>query len=128
MGQLNLIFWDFLFWVFLISYTHQLQSSQTQVLLQLRKYLEYPPEIEATPPAEPIPVASDPSKPSEEQPLAPPLGEAAPPSEEPAPPPKNFTPEAEKQAEVEPPPPQEAEQSNAESSIFLFFLFYYFIL
>ena len=46
MGQLNLIFSAFLFWVFLISYTHQLQSSQTQVLLQLRKYLEYPPALE----------------------------------------------------------------------------------
>ena len=115
MGQLNLIFSAFLFWVFLISYTHQLQSSQTQVLLQLSKYLEYPPETEAAPPAEPILAASDPPKPSEEQPLAPPPGEAAPPSEEPAPPPENSTPEAEKQAEVEPPPPQEAEQSNAES-------------
>ncbi|KAI9384679.1 hypothetical protein POPTR_012G095600v4 [Populus trichocarpa] len=33
-------------WSFLITGTHQLQSSQTQVLLQLRKHLEYPAQLE----------------------------------------------------------------------------------
>ncbi|XP_011044179.1 PREDICTED: probable inactive leucine-rich repeat receptor-like protein kinase At3g03770 isoform X2 [Populus euphratica] len=33
-------------WSFLITGTHQLQSSQTQVLLQLRKHLEYPAHLE----------------------------------------------------------------------------------
>lgn len=46
MGLLKFIFPVFLFWVFFISYTHQLQSSQTQALMQLRKHLEYPPVLE----------------------------------------------------------------------------------
>ncbi|KAF8036950.1 hypothetical protein BT93_B0008 [Corymbia citriodora subsp. variegata] len=33
-------------WSLLIVHTHQLQSSQSQVLLQLRKQLEYPPQLE----------------------------------------------------------------------------------
>ncbi|KAM2075833.1 hypothetical protein ACFX1T_038653 [Malus domestica] len=33
-------------WSFLLLGTHQLQSSQTQVLLQLRKHLEYPKQLE----------------------------------------------------------------------------------
>uniref|UniRef100_A0A5B6Z0G6 Protein kinase domain-containing protein n=1 Tax=Davidia involucrata TaxID=16924 RepID=A0A5B6Z0G6_DAVIN len=33
-------------WTFLILGTHQLQSSQTEVLLQLRKHLEYPKQLE----------------------------------------------------------------------------------
>ncbi|CAN0905944.1 Probable inactive leucine-rich repeat receptor-like protein kinase At3g03770 [Linum grandiflorum] len=33
-------------WVFLLQPTQQLQSSQTQVLLQLRKHLEYPAQLE----------------------------------------------------------------------------------
>lgn len=36
----------FLSWSFFIRDSHQLQSSQTQVLLQLRKQLEYPQELE----------------------------------------------------------------------------------
>ncbi|XP_065873377.1 probable inactive leucine-rich repeat receptor-like protein kinase At3g03770 [Euphorbia lathyris] len=35
-----------LVWSFVIVGTHQLQSSQTQVLLQLRKHLEYPNQLE----------------------------------------------------------------------------------
>ncbi|KAL3818572.1 hypothetical protein ACJIZ3_004477 [Penstemon smallii] len=34
-------------WIFLIRDTNQLQSSQTQVLLQLRKHLEYPKQLES---------------------------------------------------------------------------------
>ncbi|KAF7136167.1 hypothetical protein RHSIM_Rhsim08G0188300 [Rhododendron simsii] len=33
-------------WVFFVQSTHQLQSSQTQVVLQLRKHLEYPKQLE----------------------------------------------------------------------------------
>lgn len=33
-------------WVFFIQSTHQLQSSQTQVVLQLREHLEYPKQLE----------------------------------------------------------------------------------
>ncbi|KAK6928498.1 Leucine-rich repeat [Dillenia turbinata] len=42
MRCLNWSFTVFLSWFFFISGTHQLQSYQTQVLLQLRKHLEYP--------------------------------------------------------------------------------------
>uniref|UniRef100_A0A6N2KA15 Protein kinase domain-containing protein n=1 Tax=Salix viminalis TaxID=40686 RepID=A0A6N2KA15_SALVM len=35
-----------LLWSFFIAGTHQLQSSQTQVLLQIRKHLEYPSQLE----------------------------------------------------------------------------------
>lgn len=46
MGCCNML-WLFLFtWSFSFLGTYQLQSSQTQVLLQLRKHLEYPKELE----------------------------------------------------------------------------------
>ncbi|CAI9272822.1 unnamed protein product [Lactuca saligna] len=42
----NLVFFMlFLSWGFFISSTHQLQSTQTQILLQLRKHLEYPLQL-----------------------------------------------------------------------------------
>ncbi|KAI3520689.1 hypothetical protein L1887_10139 [Cichorium endivia] len=42
----NLVFFMlFLSWGFFISKTHQLQSTQTQLLLQLRKHLEYPLQL-----------------------------------------------------------------------------------
>nr|XP_043632719.1 probable inactive leucine-rich repeat receptor-like protein kinase At3g03770 [Erigeron canadensis] len=40
-----LLFMVFLSWGFFISKTHQLQSTQTQLLLQLRKHLEYPMQL-----------------------------------------------------------------------------------
>ncbi|CBI15635.3 unnamed protein product, partial [Vitis vinifera] len=46
MGYLSLLLLIFLSWNFFILGTHQLQSSQTQVLLQLRKQLEYPVQLE----------------------------------------------------------------------------------
>ena len=46
MGNLSLFLLIFLTWNFFILGTHQLQSSQTQVLLQLRKQLEYPVQLE----------------------------------------------------------------------------------
>lgn len=46
MGYCSLFLLSCLTWSFLILGTHQLQSSQTQVLLQLRKHLEYPSQLE----------------------------------------------------------------------------------
>uniref|UniRef100_A0A2P2L980 Putative inactive leucine-rich repeat receptor-like protein kinase At3g03770 n=1 Tax=Rhizophora mucronata TaxID=61149 RepID=A0A2P2L980_RHIMU len=46
MGYFGLFPLPCLVWSILILGTHQLQSSQTQVLLQLRKHLEYPSELE----------------------------------------------------------------------------------
>lgn len=46
MGYPNWFVVVFLSWVFCISKTHQLQSSQTGVLLQIRKHLEYPLVLE----------------------------------------------------------------------------------
>ncbi|KAF8390614.1 hypothetical protein HHK36_025141 [Tetracentron sinense] len=46
MGCLSLSLLVFLSWFLFIPGTHQLQSSQTQVLLQLRKHLEYPTPLE----------------------------------------------------------------------------------
>lgn len=46
MGYLSLPLLLFLTWSFIILGTHQLQHSQTQVLLQLRKQLEYPALLE----------------------------------------------------------------------------------
>ncbi|GMH15027.1 hypothetical protein Nepgr_016868 [Nepenthes gracilis] len=45
MGFWDLVFVLFLSWIFYIPRTHQLQTYQTQVLLQLRKHLEYPPQL-----------------------------------------------------------------------------------
>ncbi|KAL6960446.1 hypothetical protein U1Q18_038211 [Sarracenia purpurea var. burkii] len=42
MGYPNWLVVLFLSWVFLVSITHQLQTSQIGVLLQIRKHLEYP--------------------------------------------------------------------------------------
>lgn len=46
MGQGNLLLLLCLSWSLFPLGTHQLQSSQTQVLLQLRKHLEYPKQLE----------------------------------------------------------------------------------
>ncbi|CAK7336677.1 unnamed protein product [Dovyalis caffra] len=46
MGYCGLFLLSCLVWSFLIIGTHQLQSSQTQVLRQLRKHLEYPSQLE----------------------------------------------------------------------------------
>jgi len=46
MGHCSLFLLSCLLWGFLITGTHQLQSSQTQVLLQIRKHLEYPSQLE----------------------------------------------------------------------------------
>ncbi|PSR89542.1 Inactive leucine-rich repeat receptor-like protein kinase precursor [Actinidia chinensis var. chinensis] len=46
MGLSSLFLILCLSWVFFIIDTHQLQSSQTQVLLQLKKHLEYPKQLE----------------------------------------------------------------------------------
>lgn len=46
MGHCSLFLLSCLLWSFLITGTHQLQSSQTQVLLQIRKHLEYPSQLE----------------------------------------------------------------------------------
>ncbi|KAJ4838480.1 hypothetical protein Tsubulata_021075 [Turnera subulata] len=46
MGYRSLFFPVCLVWSLLILCTHQLQSSQTQVLLQLRRQLEYPYQLE----------------------------------------------------------------------------------
>ncbi|GMP34084.1 hypothetical protein CsSME_00007114 [Camellia sinensis var. sinensis] len=46
MGWSSLFLLLFLSWTFSFLGTHQLQSSQTQVILQLRKQLEYPKQLE----------------------------------------------------------------------------------
>ncbi|KAK9272614.1 hypothetical protein L1049_002989 [Liquidambar formosana] len=46
MGYSNLLVLVFLSWVLFIPGAHQLQNSQTNVLLQLRNYLEYPSSLE----------------------------------------------------------------------------------
>ncbi|XP_059669996.1 probable inactive leucine-rich repeat receptor-like protein kinase At3g03770 isoform X2 [Cornus florida] len=46
MGYVKFFAIVFLSWFFCISSTHQLQSYQTQVLLQLRKHLEYPLQLQ----------------------------------------------------------------------------------
>lgn len=46
MGHYNLFLVFCLTWSLLILGSHQLQSSQTQVLLQLKKHLEYPKQLE----------------------------------------------------------------------------------
>lgn len=46
MGFASLLFSALFLWTFIFMGTHQLQSSQTQVVLQLRKLLEYPKELE----------------------------------------------------------------------------------
>ncbi|KAF7130211.1 hypothetical protein RHSIM_Rhsim10G0008500 [Rhododendron simsii] len=46
MGYSNWFLVVFLSWVFSVSRTHQLQSSQTGILLQIRKHLEYPLVLE----------------------------------------------------------------------------------
>lgn len=46
MGYSNLFLIVSLSWVFFISSTHQLQSYETQVLIQLRKHLEYPMQLQ----------------------------------------------------------------------------------
>ncbi|XP_022955271.1 probable inactive leucine-rich repeat receptor-like protein kinase At3g03770 isoform X2 [Cucurbita moschata] len=46
MGSLQLYLIVSLSWAFFFPYTHQLQSSQTQILLQIRKHLEYPSSLE----------------------------------------------------------------------------------
>lgn len=45
MGKFYLVQFQYLIWSLLFLGTHQLQSSQTQVLLQLRKQLEYPSQL-----------------------------------------------------------------------------------
>lgn len=47
MGCSNLLIVVYVLWVFCISTTHQLQTSETQDLLQLRKHLEYPVQLQA---------------------------------------------------------------------------------
>ncbi|KAK1359396.1 putative inactive leucine-rich repeat receptor-like protein kinase [Heracleum sosnowskyi] len=47
MGCSNLLLIVYVLWVFCISTTHQLQSSETQDLLQLRKHLEYPVHLQS---------------------------------------------------------------------------------
>ncbi|KAG6686268.1 hypothetical protein I3842_11G009200 [Carya illinoinensis] len=46
MGWCNLFLLFWFTWSFFVLATYQLQPSQTQVLLQLRKHLEYPPQLE----------------------------------------------------------------------------------
>lgn len=47
MGCSNLFIVVYVLWFFCISTTHQLQTSETQDLLQLRKHLEYPVQLQA---------------------------------------------------------------------------------
>ncbi|GMY13134.1 probable inactive leucine-rich repeat receptor-like protein kinase At3g03770 isoform X2 [Fagus crenata] len=47
MGYLQLLLPVVLLWVFFIPSTHELHPSQTQVLLQLRKLLEYPSSLQS---------------------------------------------------------------------------------
>lgn len=46
MGSLQLFLLVSLSWILSLPSTHQLQTSQTQILLQIRKYLEYPSSLE----------------------------------------------------------------------------------
>ncbi|XP_010524265.1 PREDICTED: probable inactive leucine-rich repeat receptor-like protein kinase At3g03770 isoform X2 [Tarenaya hassleriana] len=47
MEHFKLLPWLLLLWPFFMPSTHQLQNSQTQVLLQLRKHLEFPSALQA---------------------------------------------------------------------------------